>query len=68
MHSDENTPSEAMGIDSEQRITFFIADIASFYYLLLSTQTAISTLWQPGPLYRQGESLDISNEKIYLNI
>ena len=26
-----------MGIDSEQRITFFIADIASFYYLLLST-------------------------------
>ena len=55
--------SEATDIDSEQRITFFIADIVSFYYLLLSTQTAISTLWQPGPSYRRGESLDISYEK-----
>ena len=67
MHSNENnTLSKATDIDSEQRITFFIADIVTFtfYYLLLSTstQTAISTLWQPGPSYRRGESLDISYE------
>ena len=62
----QKSSSEATDIDSEQRITFFIADIVTFtfYYLLLSTstQTAISTLWQPGPSYRRGESLDISYE------